>query len=114
VAELPVILIIDDDPHTEALFRVWFRRKYVTIVKPSLIEGKNVLDSMDVDAVVLDYYVEDGFGPALLPFIEEGVLTVFLTGDSTAFLKNKDRFDVAFMKPYDMADLEAILDNRLL
>ena len=114
MADLPIILIIDDEPNAESLFRVWFRRKYVTVVKPTVAEGKDILDSMDVDAVILDYYVEDGFGPMLLPYIEEGILTVFQTGDKTAFLKNRGQFDAAFLKPFDMSKLESILDNRLL
>ena len=114
MAELPVVLVIDDEPHAEALFRVWFRRKFITIVKPTLAAGKNILDSMDVDVVVLDYYVEDGFGPELLPVIEPGILTILQTGDEKAFLQHRDQFEAAFLKPYDMADLEELLENRLL
>lgn len=111
--ELPVLLVVDDYPDTDKVFKMWFRRRFVIISAESLQMAREVLHNVPVDGVVVDHYLPDGLGPSLLDDIPEGVPTVFMTGSVAALLQFGHLFDAAFEKPYDLQEVGDTIERLL-
>lgn len=106
----PRLLVVDDYPATPTIYRLTLRHQFDIVVAGSLGEAAEILQDYQPDAVILDYYLPDGTGPELLPYIDGEVPVVLLTGNVTAAVEHRDDFTLVFNKPAMVGDVgDAIL-----
>lgn len=103
--ELPVVLIVDDNPDTEKIFKLWFKKLYLIVGAGSLQEAVDTFDSIRVDVAIIDYGLPDGTGLQLLSLIPNEVLTILTTGDHNISQELGHLFDAAFPKPYNCEEI---------
>ncbi|WP_437589563.1 response regulator [Sorangium sp. So ce1000] len=117
-AELPQVLVLDDDDDTAALLGMALRRRgFRVLVARSCEEGRSLLAGGAIDALVTDVSLPDGSGVDLVASLADRPrATIVVSGFGGDDDREKSRAAGAhahMVKPVDVARLVSTLNELL-
>ncbi|WP_438017096.1 response regulator [Sorangium sp. So ce315] len=117
-ADLPMVLVLDDDDDTAALLGMALRRRgFRVVVARSCEEGRARLADSAVDALVTDVSLPDGSGIELVASIEDRPRAVIVVsgfgGDDDREKSRAAGAHAHLVKPVDVARLVSTLNELL-
>ncbi|WP_437905808.1 response regulator [Sorangium sp. So ce327] len=117
-AELPQVLVLDDDDDTAALLGMALRRRgFRVLVARSCEEGRSMLSGSAVDALVTDVSLPDGSGVELVASLADRPRAVIVVsgfgGDDDREKSRAAGAHAHMVKPIDVARLVATLNELL-
>lgn len=119
VVDHPVVIVIDDDEtFTEMLTWSLERRGFAPVACASAAAARQALRAHDVAAIVCDIELGAGvIGTTLVAELRRQtgrqLPAVFVSGYRAEFVQLDDDRDQFLQKPFSLADLADLLDERL-
>ena len=115
------LLIIDDDEETLEALRVYFRKKEFDVVAaPNGLEGLKILetDHEDFDLVLTDIVMPNVSGVGVISVVKKKyphLATIAMTGwgEHPEALASEARADLVLKKPFELSQLETIIENLI-
>ncbi len=115
-----ILLVEDETPVRNVLFRKLNQKGYQVISSSSVAEAKSfILSSIVIDLAIIDLKLPDGEGLSLLPEIKEAnpeAETIILTGNGNIELAVSASKQGAFQfvtKPFDLSSFISLVDRAL-
>jgi DNA-binding response OmpR family regulator len=103
------VLIVDDEPSLRLLCRVNLElERYRVLEAGTLEDARRLLETDDVDVIILDVHVGDGDGRDLLEELrarESTVKVAMLTGSADVTTGRFDAADAVIPKPFEPSEL---------
>jgi len=112
------VLYVDDEVNNLISFKANFRNIYNVYTAESAAEGKNILNSNEINVLITDQRMPDISGVQFLesiikdhPFPVRIILTGFTDIETVIEAINKGQIFRYIMKPFDIEELKLIIDN---
>jgi len=112
------ILYVDDEPNNLISFTANFREFYNVFTAASAIEGKNILNSQEINVLITDQRMPDITGVQFLeeilndhPFPVRIILTGYADIETVIEAINKGQVYRYIMKPFDPEEIKLVIEN---